>query len=117
MRRGAVAAAAVLLATSLAGCGSMNADTAASAFIAPGKFQLYTCGDVEERVIAQRSRQAELEQLMARASQGAGGEFASSIAYRSEYLSTRGELTALKQASADKQCAIDSKYSSGRALF
>ena len=95
----------------------MSADTAASAFISPGKYQLYTCTDVQDSATALRARQEELEQLMARASQGSGGEFASSIAYRSEYLQTRGELTALKQAFADKQCAVDSKFSSGRAVF
>ena len=95
----------------------MSANTAASAFISPGKYQLYTCTDVQDSATALRARQEELEQLMARASQSSGGEFASSIAYRSEYLQTRGELIALKQAFADKQCAVDSKFSSGRAVF
>jgi hypothetical protein len=110
-------AAAVLLAASLAGCGTISENTAASAFIAPGKFQLYTCDDVQERTRFLRQRQVELEQLMARASQSSGGDFINSIAYRSEYLQTRGELTELKQVVSDKQCAVDSKFSSGRAVF
>ena len=110
-------AAAVLLAASLAGCGSMSEQSAASAFIAPGKFGLYTCEDIDERVTILRRRQVELEQLMARASQGTGGEFINTVAYRTEYLQTRGELTELKRVTADKQCATESKFSSGRALF
>ena len=54
---------------------------------------------------------------MARASQGAGGEFVNTIAYRGEYAQTRGELVELAKAKADKQCATESKFSSGRAVF
>ena len=54
---------------------------------------------------------------MARASQGAGGEFVNTIAYRGEYAQGRGELIELAKAKADKQCAAESKFSSGRAVF
>ncbi len=110
------AAAAVLLSASLAGCGSIS-EQSVSAFASPGKYQVYTCKDLEERTTERRQRQIELEQLMARASQGAGGEFVNSVAYRSEYLQTRGDLTELKKAGADKQCATESQFSSGRAVF
>ena len=46
----------------------------------------------------------ELEQLMARAAQGAGGEFVNAIAYRSEYLQAQGELEVLAKTAAAKQC-------------
>jgi hypothetical protein len=95
----------------------MSENTAATAFVSPGQHQFYTCGDVQDRVTALRLRQAELEQLMGRASQSAGGEFVNSIAYRSDYLETRGEITVLRQVFADKQCAAESKFSSGRAVF
>ncbi len=117
VRRGIGAASVAFLAASLGACGTISEQSAASAFIAPGKFQIYSCQDVDDRVMTLRTRQIELEQLMARASQGAGGEFINTVAYRSEYLQTRGELAELKQASADKQCAVDSKFSSGRAVF
>lgn len=117
VRRTIGGAAAVLLAAGLGACGTISEESAASAFIVPGKFQIYSCEDVDGRVTTFRKRQVELEQLMARASQGTGGEFINSVAYRTEYLQTRGELNELKKASADKQCAVNSKFSSGRAVF
>lgn len=78
---------------------------------------MYSCEDVERAIAAARVRQVELEQLMTRASQGAGGEFVNTIAYRGEYAQGRGDLIELAKAKADKQCVADSKYSSGRAVF
>ena len=59
----------------------------------------------------------ELEQLMTRAAQGAGGAFVNAIAYRSDYLQAQGELEQLAKSSADKHCASQSKWSSERAVF
>jgi hypothetical protein len=114
VRAGCVAA---LLAAGLAGCGTISDDTAARAAFAPGRFDIYTCKDLDERADTVRRRQIELEQLMARAEQGTGGAFVSAIAYRSDYVQTRGELAELNKALNEKQCAIGNKYSSGRAVF
>ena len=54
---------------------------------------------------------------MTRSSQSAGGGFINAIAYRSEYLQTRGDLDELTRAAADKKCAVDSKFSSRRAVY
>ena len=78
---------------------------------------MYTCADVESGIAGLLVRQRELEQLMARASQGAGGEFINTIAYRGEYAQARGELVELAKAKADKQCASENQFSSGRAVF
>jgi hypothetical protein len=110
-------AVAAMLMVGLAGCGSISDRTAAAAFTSPGKYDVYSCEDVERMIAAVRVRQVELEQLMARASQGAGGEFVNAIAYRGEYAQGRGDLIELAKAKADKQCVADSKYSSGRAVF
>jgi hypothetical protein len=110
-------AVAAVLAAGLAGCGSISERTAAAAFTSPGKYNVYTCQDVENTIMALRVRQVELEQLMARASQGVGGEFVNTIAYRGEYAQGRGDLIELAKAKADKQCATESKFSSGRAVF
>jgi hypothetical protein len=63
------------------------------------------------------ARRIELEQLMARASQGSGGSFVNAIAYRTEYERAGSDLKELQKASADKQCAFSSRLSSGRAVF
>jgi len=110
-------AVAAMLMVGLAGCGSISDRTAAAAFTSPGKYGVYSCEDVERAIAAARVRQVELEQLMTRASQGAGGEFVNTIAYRGEYAQGRGDLIELAKAKADKQCVADSKYSSGRAVF
>jgi hypothetical protein len=110
-------AVAASLVAGLTGCGSISDRTAAAAFTSPGKYNVYTCEDVERTLTALRARQVELEQLMARASQSAGGEFVNTIAYRGEYAQGRGDLIELAKAKAEKQCAADSKFSSGRAVF
>jgi hypothetical protein len=110
-------AMAAVLATGISGCGSVNEGTGAGAFTSPGKFYLYTCEDIERYIVVFRARILELEQLMSRASQGAGGEFVNMIAYRGEYAQYRGEMAEITKAKADKQCAVDSKFSSGRAVF
>lgn len=106
-----------LLATSLMGCAAIDDQTATAAFVAPGKFDTYTCRDIEDRAKAVRLRQTELEQLMARSAQGPGGEFVNAIAYRNEYLQARGDLQELAKANTDKQCATKSRWSSQRAVF
>lgn len=106
-----------LSALGLAGCGSISDQTAASALVAPGKYDIYTCQDIEQRTRNTRARQMELEQLMTRAAQGTGGALVNAIAYRSEYLQTQGELEQLAKSSAAKDCVSHSKWSSGRAVF
>ena len=78
---------------------------------------MYPCDNIEPQIRNLRARRIELEQLMARASQGAGGAFVSAIAYRTEYEQAGSDLKELAKASADKQCAVGSKFSSGRAVF
>jgi hypothetical protein len=101
----------------LAACSAITERTATMVFAVPGKFDLNTCQELEGMIGGTRARQTELEQLMARASQDAGGGFVSGVAYRSEYLQVRGDLKRMVQAKADKQCVADSKFSSGRAVF
>ena len=110
-------ATVALLAAGLAGCGSVNERNLAGAFTSPGKYDIYTCADIERQILGVRTRQTELEQVMGRASQGAGGDFVNTIAYRGEYAQGRGDLAELAKAKSDKQCAVDSKFSSGRAVF
>ena len=85
--------------------------------MAPGRYDAFPCPNIDERIQAVRTRRIELEQLMARSSQSAGGEFVNALAYRSEYVQTGGELQELAKASADKKCAAESRYSSGRQVY
>jgi hypothetical protein len=108
---------ATLLPLALAACGIVNEQTASMALVSPGKFKIYTCDDIATRMKAVRSRELELEQLMARSAHGAGGQFVNAIAYQSDYLQAKGELKALADAAAEKNCTSQSQWSSGRSIF
>jgi hypothetical protein len=110
-------AVVALLGVGLAGCGLTSEQTAGLFFSSPGKFNMYSCAQIEANILATRARHTELEQLMARASQEAGGAVISAVAYRTEYAQARDDLKQLARAKEEKQCAADSKLSSGRAVF
>jgi len=105
------------MAVAVSACGTVTSQTGTSAYIAPGKFDVYTCSDIGERTQIVQKRKDELEQLMGRASGGSGGGIVNTIAYQAEYQQSRDELAELSRASADKQCASKSQWSSGRAVF
>jgi hypothetical protein len=111
------AAIAMALAYAVGGCSAIPEQAASVFSTSPGKFDMYPCDNIEPMIRALRARRIELEQLMARASQDTGGAFVSAIAYRTEYEQAGSDLKELDKAGADKQCAIGSKFSSGRAVF
>jgi hypothetical protein len=82
-----------------------------------GPLRSFPCPNIDDRIQAVRTRRIELEQLMARSSQSAGGEFVNALAYRSEYVQTGGEMQELAKASSDKKCAAESRYLSGRQVY
>jgi len=116
-RRYVLAGAGALLALGLAGCGTLSDEVAGKAIVSPGRYGVYPCANIETRLREVRARRIELEQLMARSSQTAGGDFVNAIAYRSEYLQTGGDLEELARASSEKKCAVDSKFSSQRTVY
>jgi hypothetical protein len=117
VRRCALACAGALLALGVAGCGMLSDETAGRVFSAPGRYDMFPCPNIELRIKDVRERRIELEQLMARSSQSAGGDFVNVIAYRGEYVQTGGDLEELARVSSDKKCAVDSKFSSQRTVY
>ena len=97
------ALAAVLLAAALAGCSTTD-NSMAGYFADPAKFMLYPCPALAERARDVAERERELQALMAKAESGAGGRAMSALAYRNEYLATRGEMLELEKAAANKNC-------------
>jgi hypothetical protein len=116
-QRWMLACAGALLALGLAGCGTVSDETAGRAFMSPGRYDMYPCANIEAQIKSVRERRIELEQLMARSSQSAGGEFVNAIAYRGEYLQSGGDLEELARAAAEKKCAVDSKFTSRRTVY
>ena len=117
MRRYVLAFAGALVALAVAGCGTLSDETAGRAMSSPGRYGMYPCPNIELRIKEVRERRIELEQLMTRSSQSAGGGFVNAIAYRSEYVQTGGDLEELARASSDKKCAVDSQFSSRRTVY
>src|SRR6185437_4644147 len=91
IRRAAAAAALVGLALVLSGCADMSGDSWTTAFADPAQYELYDCKQLEPVRKSLAVRQAELQGLMAKAQTGAGGPVVSELAYRSDYISVRGE--------------------------
>jgi hypothetical protein len=112
--RGAVGLFAAL---SLLGCAGGSSDFASSLTVAPGAFNTYDCVLLEQTARGLRGRITELEQLMTRASKGAGGEFVNAVAYRSDYEYTRGQYNEVVRAAANKNCRSQSQWSSERSVF
>jgi hypothetical protein len=117
VRRLLSAAGMALLAANATGCSALSEQTVGSALTSPGKYEFHDCQDIQSNIRNRRNRQAELEKLMAQASQGFGGEFVSAIAYRSEYVKNRGDIDVLVRTAAEKQCVTQSPWSSERAVF
>jgi len=101
--------ASAALAVSLCGAGAASADDdmLSRFLVAPGKFVLFNCQQLDVQAKTNQRRIAELEALMARS----GSELANAIAYRPEYLQLRGEQADIRQEAADKKC----KYAPGTA--
>jgi hypothetical protein len=110
--------AVLLLAAGLGGCGGgFSQATVSSTMVTPGKYEFHSCQAIETDLRGRRARQAVLEQLMAKASEDAGGGVVSAITYRPEYLANQGEIAELIKTTANKNCTVQSPFSSGRAVF
>jgi len=94
--------AAFALAALLGGAvmASADDDTISNFLVAPGKYILFNCQQLDVQAKANQRRIAELEALMAKS----GSEFANAVAYRPEYLQLRGEMTDMRREAADKKC-------------
>lgn len=106
--------AVALLALSLAGCGGGGYG---DWLVAPGKYTIYNCGQLAGTARSLKVQEANLQGLLTRSSQGPGGDFVGTIAYRSEYQQTQAQYRAVMQAMSDKNCSSQSKWSSERSLF
>ena len=91
-----------MIAVAVAGCASE--DTTGRFLVAPDKFVLYNCAQLNDAAQNNYARQQELEKLMAKAERGSGGTIVSDMAYRPEYVQLRGEMNELRRTTAEKNC-------------
>lgn len=94
---GQLAALAVLLA---AAPSRADDDMLSKFLVAPGKYVLFSCQQLDVQAQMNHRRILELEALMARS----GNELVNAVAYRPEYLQLRGEQADIQREAADKKC-------------
>jgi|ERR1700752_2911367 hypothetical protein len=97
------AAALLALGLSLPGCADMS-DSVSLAFADPAKYDLYDCKQLEPERKRLAARSAELQGLMAKAETGVGGAVVAEVAYRNEYIATRGQAKLAEQAWQKNRC-------------
>src|SRR5260370_17174979 len=91
LSRAATASALLSLAIALCSCAQMG-DTMSSAFADPAKYDLYECKQLEPERKSLANRAAELQGLMAKAETGVAGSVVAEVAYRNDYIATRGQI-------------------------
>lgn len=98
-----LAALAALLAACTGTPGTQD-DQMGRFFVAPDKYLLYNCDQLQVAALAMRKRELELEGLIARAGTDAAGKLAADMAYRPEYYQTHGQMNELRRTSTEKNC-------------
>jgi hypothetical protein len=101
----AAVAALLLSAVGLGGCAGMS-EGMSKAFADPAKSDLYDCKQLETARTALAARQAELQRLMAKAETGVGGAVVAEVAYRNEYIATRGQSKYAEEAWQRNRCQV-----------
>jgi hypothetical protein len=101
--RSLAALALLALAATLSACADMG-DTMTSAFADPAKYDLYECSQLEPERTRLAARAAELQGLMAKAETGVAGPVVAELAYRNEYISTRGQARLADEAWRRNKC-------------
>ncbi len=100
MRMGALA---MLVAATAAGCSSPG-DNPLTIFADPGKHQYTTC----EQLAGQRrhwtAREQELQLLMDKAEQSAGGALVNMLAYKADHVAAQEELKIIEITARAKNC-------------
>jgi hypothetical protein len=91
------------LGATLSGCADMG-DTMTSAFADPAKYDLYECSQLEPERTRLAARAAELQGLMAKAETGVAGPVVAELAYRNDYISTRGQARLADEAWRRNKC-------------
>jgi hypothetical protein len=111
-----VGACIMLISVLLANCG-LIAENNSNVFVAPGKYDYYSCDQLAEAGRLTSGRERELTELTERAGQGPAGGVVSVLAYKTELVQARGALKQIGDVSVRKNCSVQSKWQSDRALW
>jgi hypothetical protein len=73
----------------------------------PGRFSVYRCKDLVDRLKTIAAREKELRELMDKASDGGGGSVIGTLSYRPDYEKQLGDEKVLRRTAAEKKCALE----------
>jgi hypothetical protein len=113
MLAGALAASA--LAVGLAAC-STAGDSSFTVFADPGKYLYYSCQQLAAQKKHWTTREQELQMLMDKAEQSAGGAVVNLIAYRADHVAATEELKMLDRTSREKKCETPANWQSNSVI-
>jgi len=90
----------------LAGCTAAEGDSTSRFLVAPGRYVLFNCQQIQQQANQNSSRQRELEALMLKAGDDSAGRLVSAMAYKPEYFQLRGEMADLRREAIEKKCKV-----------
>lgn len=102
---GAIRLIGVIAAGVLAGCGLSESGVGTLA-LDPGRYALYHCNDLVERLKALTAREAELRNLIDKASESTGGALIGTLAYRTDYETALSDEKLVRRIAAEKKCDL-----------
>jgi hypothetical protein len=105
----------IVLCAVLSACSSTS-DTSYSLFVDPGKYQYYNCAQIAGEMKNWSNREKELQALMDRAEQSAGGAAVGLIAYKAEFVAAQEELELLHSTARSKKCEQDGTWHSSTVI-
>jgi hypothetical protein len=90
----------------LSACGSSNPqeDKVGTFLVAPGKYFLFDCQQLDAAAVGYQNRRDVLRKAMADADKSPGGGVVSLLAYRGEYGQVQGNLAEIWREAASKNC-------------
>ncbi|SRR6266508_3730556 len=111
-----VAALIALLAGAfLVGCSSAG-DSPFTVFADPGKYQYYSCDQLNAQRKVWSTREQELTALMSKAEQDTGGVIVNVLAYKADRVAAREELKVLEVAARSKNCEDPANWRSNTVV-
>jgi hypothetical protein len=106
---------APLVAGALAGCSGLG-DTPFTVFADPGKYEYYSCDQINAQRTKVTTREQELRELMNKASQETGGVIVNALAYKADHVAASEELRVLEAAARSKNCDNPANWRSNSSI-
>lgn len=95
----------VLAAGALGGCG-VSEQGIGILTLDPGRYALYRCNDLVDRLKNLINREKELRNLMDKASESTSGALIGALSYRTEYETVLSDQKLVRRVAAEKKCDL-----------